>query len=104
MILKSAEGGSYILSSIRFFVGFYLVYVAYLALFKFSGKAIKNLYLVLAFFIAIRLPGTIMGNYYIYSLGHLLYQIMFIILGILFYVIGSELFIKWCLEKSQGSL
>src|SRR4030042_3463838 len=79
MILDSVEGGSYILTIIKLFVGFYLVYVAYLVLFRFSKTAIRNLCFIISFFIGIRLPAIIMENYDVYSSGSMLYQILFLI-------------------------
>ena len=98
MILDSVEGGSYILTIIKLFVGFYLVYVAYLVLFRFSKTAIRNLCFIISFFIGIRLPAIIMENYDVYSSGSMLYQILFLISAVLFYIIGSKLFIKWGIE------
>jgi hypothetical protein len=102
-ILNPAQGGSYVLYIIRLLVGIYLIYVAYLALFRFSKKAIRNLCFIIAFFIGIRLPGDIiMENYNVYSLGHVLFQILCIVSAVLFYIIGSKLFIKWCLNNGEN--
>jgi hypothetical protein len=81
--------------------GIYLILVAYFTLMRFSKASIKHLCFILAFIIAVslfRLIGLMQRNQYTRE-TEVVFGGMAIIIAILFYILTSKMFIKWCSMK-----
>jgi hypothetical protein len=99
--MKTGSTGGYVFSSLWFIGGIYLVYVGYILIIRFSKNAIKHLCFVISFIIAVRLPQFLreVGSIPYSRETEILFQTTSTIIAILFYILSSKLFIKWCSMK-----